>query len=166
MGFLVEGHVGVFTFGFAACFLVGAQLHLPKCFMAELEKFLRLARYVPSGGFPDRPPQFLPLLLLHFILALGPDVPFGDELDINIIGKLFLLLGVGTDAVLHAHAIHSLRVVGAEFGGEFFDFFEEFVLLGEYLVDIVADGVEGLVVLEAVVLVMGGSRCYCGFGAG
>lgn len=67
---------------------------------------------------------------------------------------MFLLLGVDSDAVLHAHAVHSLRVVGAELRGEFLDFLEELVLLREYLVDIVADGVEGLVVLEAVVFVV------------
>lgn len=48
LGFLVEGHVRMLAFGSAACFFVGAQLHLSKCFMAELEKFLRLARSVPS----------------------------------------------------------------------------------------------------------------------
>lgn len=152
LGFLVEGHVGVFSVGFAAWFPVGAQLHLSKCFMAELEKFLRLAGGVSSGGFADGPPQLVPLLLLHPVLAPGPDVPLGDELHIDIVRQLFLLLGVGGDAVLHAHAIHSLGVVGMELCGEFLDLFEEFVLLGEDLVDIIADGVERLVVLEAVVL--------------
>ena len=54
----------------------------------------------------------MPLLLLHPVLALGPDVPLGDELHIDIIRELFLLLRVGSDAVLHAHAVYSLGVIG------------------------------------------------------
>ena len=144
----------MFSVGLAACLLAGAQLHFPQCFVAELEKFLGFARRVPSRSFADGLPQLLPSFFLHSVLALGPHVPLRDELHVNIVRQLPLLLGVDTDAVLHAHAIDALCETGVESGGEFLYLFEEFVLLGEDLVDVISDGVERLVVLETVLLVV------------
>lgn len=144
----------MFSLRLAAWFLGGAHLHLPECFMTKFEKFLWFAWPVPSRSFSNGLPQFLPFFLPHFILALGPHVPFCDEFHINIVGELLLFLGVGTDAVLNAHAIDSTREGGVESRGEFFYFFEEFVLLGEDLVNVITNRVKKLVVLETVLLLM------------
>lgn len=160
----VELHVGVFFQLLVVVALQGTLLHLQQGAVVELEKFSSRLRLVSLGGGSYRPPELSSGLFFLFLLALGPDVFLGDELHIDIIGEDPHSLGVGADAVLDAHAIDPGPAGWGEMRGEFFDLLHGLVLLGEDAVDVVADRVEGLVVVETMLTRMEGGEGVGGFG--
>jgi hypothetical protein len=138
-------------------------LHIPEGLMVELKKLVGRNWVVPSGGGANGPSEFLPAFLFLFIPTLGPDELLSDKLNIDILGEQLLFFRIGADAVLNAHAIDSVGECGVEGSGELLDFLQGFVLGGEDSGDVSADGVEGLVVLKAVLAVVGVVERTCRF---
>jgi hypothetical protein len=109
--------------------------------MVKCEKMVGLYRVVALGGGSYGPSQLLPLLLFLFLFAAFADVAFRYELHIDVFGQSFLFFWIGANGVLYAHSIDSFIKGGAEACCEVFEQFEGFVLVGEDVVDLVANGI-------------------------
>lgn len=62
---------------------------------------------------------------------------------------------VGAYTILNTHSIDAMCVCGVDFGSKIFYFLERFFLLLEHLTNLVLNIVEGLVVVDAMLLLMG-----------
>jgi hypothetical protein len=129
--------------------------------MVKFKELFGLIGHIPSGGLSNRLLKLGALFLLLLILTFGLDVAFGDEFDVNVLGKPFLFLRVGADTVLDAHPIDSVSVGGVDLGGEILDLLERLILLREDFVDVISYAIEGFVVLDAVLLMMGAAIGDC-----
>lgn len=142
----------------------GTLLHHPQGGIVKFEELSTRLWLVPFGGGSYGPAQFIPGLFFLFVFALGSDVFLGDELHIHVIRQDSHSFGVCADTVLDAHAIDPCPASWGELRGELLDLLHGFVLLGEDAVDVVADGVEGLVVVETVLARAEGGEGVGGFG--
>ena len=133
--------------------------------MVECEKMVGLYRVVAFGGGSYGPSEFLSLLLFLFLFAAFSDVVFGYEFYIDVFGQSFLSFGIGANGVLNAHSIDSFIIGGIEACCEVFQQFEGFVLVREDVVDLAANRIKGLVVVESVLSEMAAVDGQGGFGS-
>ena len=125
-------------------------LHVSQRGMVKLEEMVNLYRIVPFGSDPYRPSQLLPLLLFLFLFTTLPHVTLRYELNINVLGKPLLSFGVRTNRILNTHSVDSSHRCRTEPRREILHLFHWFILMRKDVMDLIAKGVERLVVVEPV----------------